>query len=495
MMKRFARSTSGAVAAMTVLLFPVLLGVAGLAVELGFWYTVKRAMQGAADSAVYEAALTYINGGQTVYVAHAQAVAGQNGWRDGVGGVTVAVNKPALNGYYAGDANAIEVLISRPQLPFMAWAVGYTQQTTIAAHSVILLTPKPGNDCVLALSNSASAIQFNGNGKNGASKLNATNCGVASDGSISFTGNSVQMTAQSVSVGTNSFSDCPGSQCVITSNPAQVSTNTTIPDPYTDRSFTTPPATPAAPKPCPAFNAANTKIFCGGTIDGSLNAGKLGFASDTQFVGALNLTGGSTTFGGNSAGTCSASPSVVYFIGGFNVSGQASAKLCPGIYYIEGGNFSVQGANPTVTGTGGITIILTTDPSAATPSYATANVAGNGTVTLTAPSSDTTITLPDGTSAVEKTAGLVFFQDPKAPLSANTGISFAGNGTTTLTGAIYSPTETVSISGNGISGNATTCTQVVSQFVVIAGNGNFTNGCVGDGTANFGGGSNAQLVE
>jgi hypothetical protein len=116
-------------------------------------------------------------------------------------------------------------------------------------------------------------------------------------------------------------------------------------------------------------------------------------------------------------------------------------------------------------------------------------------VTLTAPSSDTTITLPDGTSAVEKTAGLVFFQDPKAPLSANTGISFAGNGTTTLTGAIYSPTETVSISGNGISGNATTCTQVVSQFVVIAGNGNFTNGCVGDGTANFGGGSNAQLVE
>jgi len=59
-------------------------------------------MQGAADSAVYEAALTYINGGQTVYVAHAQAVAGQNGGRDGVGGVTVAVNKPPQAGSYAG---------------------------------------------------------------------------------------------------------------------------------------------------------------------------------------------------------------------------------------------------------------------------------------------------------------------------------------------------------------------------------------------------------
>jgi Flp pilus assembly protein TadG len=495
MMKRFALSTTGAFAAMTALLFPVLLGIAGLAIELGFWYTVKRAMQGAADSAVYEAALTYINGGQTVYVAHGQAVAGQNGWQDGVGGVSVAVNKPPQAGIHAGDKNAIEVLISRPQTPFMAWAVGYTQQTTIAAHAVVLLTPKPGNDCVLALNNGAGAITFNGNGKNGSSKITASNCGVASDGSISFSGNSVQLTAQSVSVGTSSFTGCPGSQCVITSNPAQVTTGTTIPDPYDGRSFTTPPATPATPKPCPALNAANTKIFCGGTIDGSINGGKLGFPSDTQFVGALGVTGGTTTFGGDSAGNCSASPSVLYFIGGLNVSGRATVKLCPGIYYIEGGTFSVQGANPTVTGTGGITIILTADPSAATPSYATANVAGNGTVTLTAPSGDTTVTLPNGTSAVEKTAGLVFFQDPKAPLSSTTGISFSGNGTTTLTGAIYSPTETVTIAGNGISGNATTCTQVVSQFVVVSGNGSFANGCVGDGTASFGSGSTAQLVE
>jgi Flp pilus assembly protein TadG len=496
MMKHFALSTSGAFAAMTALLFPVLLGVAGLGIELGFWYTVKRAMQGAADSAVYEAALTYIApGGQAVYVAHAQAVAGQNGWQDGVGGVTVAVNKPPQAGNHAGNNNAIEVLISRAQTPFMAWAVGYTQQATVAAHAVVLLTPKPGNDCVLALNTGAGAITFNGNGKNGSSKITASNCGVASDGSISFSGNSVQLTAKSVSVGTNSFNACPGSQCVITSSPAQVSTGTTIADPYASRSFTTPPATPGAPKPCPVFNAPNTKIFCGGTIDGSVNGGKLGFASDTQFVGALSVSGGTTTFGGDSAGNCSASPNVLYFIGGLNVSGQATVKLCPGIIYIEGGTFSVQGANPTVTGTGGVTIILTANPSAASPSYATADVAGNGTVTLTAPSGDTTITLPDGSSAIEKTAGLVFFQDPKAPTSSTTGISFSGNGTTTLTGAIYSPTETVTIAGNGISGNATTCTQVVSQFVVVSGNGSFQNGCVGDGTANFGSGNTAQLVE
>lgn len=494
MMNRFAQSTAGSVATMTALLFPVFLGVAGLALEIGFWQVVKRAMQGAADAAVYEAALTYINDGQAIYVAHAQAVAGQNGWKNGVGGVSVDVNKPPQNGSHAGNNNAIEVLISRAQAPFLAWAVGYTQQTTIAAHSVVLLTPTPGNDCVLALNSGAGAISFNGNGKSGNPKLNASNCGVASDGSINFTGNSVQMTAQSVSVGATS-TECPGSQCVITSNPAQVKTSTTVADPYSGRSFTTPPPTPATPKPCPALNAPNTKIFCGGTIDGSLSGGKLGFASDTQFVGALSVSGGTTTFGGDAAGNCPASPSVLYFIGGLNVSGQATVKLCPGIIYIEGGTFSVQGANPTVTGTGGVTIILTADPSAATPSYATANVAGNGTITLTAPSGDTTITLPKGTSTVEKTAGLVFFQDPKAPTSSTTGISFGGNGTTTLTGAIYSPTETVTIAGNGISGNATTCTQVVSQFVVISGNGDFQNGCTGDGTANFGGGNTAQLVE
>jgi len=36
MMKPFAHSISGAFVAMTALLFPVLLGIAGLAIELGF---------------------------------------------------------------------------------------------------------------------------------------------------------------------------------------------------------------------------------------------------------------------------------------------------------------------------------------------------------------------------------------------------------------------------------------------------------------------------
>lgn len=496
MLKRFTRSRSGAVATMTALIFPVLLGVAGLGIELGFWYTVKRSMQGAADGAAYEAALTFLNGGDTVYVAHGQAVAGQNGWQNGVGGVTVAVNKPPLNGSHAGNDNAIEVFISRPQSPFIAWIVGYSSQTTVAAHAVVLLSPNNGNDCVLALNSGPGAISFNGNGNgNNGPKLSAANCGVASDGGINFTGNSVQMTAQSVAVSAGSVG-CPGSQCVITSNPAQVTTRTATPDPYSGRSFTTPPPTPATPSPCPAFTAANTKIFCGGAPSGPLN-----FVSDTQFVGAFTVSGGTVTFGtaSTTSPTCPATPSVVYFIGGLSVTGQGKAIFCPGIYYIEGGTFSVQGANPIVTGPGGaaavVTIILTTDPSAATPSYATANVAGNGTVTLTAPSTSTTITLPNGTQAVENTAGLVFFQDPKAPLSSTQGISFAGNGTTTLTGAIYSPTETVTIAGNGISGNATTCTQVVSQFVVVSGNGSFSNGCVGDGTNNFGSGGTASLVE
>ena len=78
MLTRFARSATGAFATMTVLLFPVLIGFAGLGIELGFWYTVKRSMQGAADGAAYEAALTFLNGGDAAaFRSTSSALAGR----------------------------------------------------------------------------------------------------------------------------------------------------------------------------------------------------------------------------------------------------------------------------------------------------------------------------------------------------------------------------------------------------------------------------------
>src|SRR5215475_6953764 len=52
--------SAGAVAAVTAIVLPVLLGFASLGVEVGHWYLGMREMQGAADAAAISAAAQYI---------------------------------------------------------------------------------------------------------------------------------------------------------------------------------------------------------------------------------------------------------------------------------------------------------------------------------------------------------------------------------------------------------------------------------------------------
>src|ERR1043165_6866844 len=59
-MTRFAQSSSGAVAVMTALVMPLLLGFGSIGVEVGHWYLYEREMQGAADAAAISAASQYI---------------------------------------------------------------------------------------------------------------------------------------------------------------------------------------------------------------------------------------------------------------------------------------------------------------------------------------------------------------------------------------------------------------------------------------------------
>jgi hypothetical protein len=54
------RCTRGAIAAITALVLPVLLGFSSLGVEVGHWYLAQRQMQGAADAAAISAAARYI---------------------------------------------------------------------------------------------------------------------------------------------------------------------------------------------------------------------------------------------------------------------------------------------------------------------------------------------------------------------------------------------------------------------------------------------------
>src|SRR6516162_1212157 len=56
---RFFRDRQGAVAVAVAVLLPVLIGLAGIGVEVGLWFAVQRQNQSAADAAAISAALEY----------------------------------------------------------------------------------------------------------------------------------------------------------------------------------------------------------------------------------------------------------------------------------------------------------------------------------------------------------------------------------------------------------------------------------------------------
>ena len=333
MLRPFLANTDGALAAATALLMAVLLGMAGMGIEIGYWYTVKRSMQATADAAALSAAAAFSAGNTTGYATEADAVASQNGWggsfatNDACSSVTatkVCVNSPPKYGHFTSVSSAIEVVIARPQSSILAGAVGYTGTTVVRVHSVV--SPgKTGNGCLLALG-TGNSISINGNGN-----LTLSGCDADGHGNINFNGNHSAMSVRSFDIaGTVS---APG-QLTVT-GPAGTSNDANPPsDPYANsRSIGTKPAT------CVTWSGVNPippGAYCG-----------------------LNIT--------------------------------SSVTLSSGIFYIEGGSFSTGGSPGTTitSAAGGVTIVLTST-AAAPNTYATVNTGGNAVLNLTSLSTGST---------------------------------------------------------------------------------------------------------
>jgi Flp pilus assembly protein TadG len=115
------RDRRGVTAIIAAIGATVLLGFTGLAVDVAYWETTERAVQGAADQASLAAALKYEEGAsQDQIVAEGKAVAAKHGFVDGQNGVTVTVNWPPKSGAYTGDTTAVEVIIQTPMPTFFA---------------------------------------------------------------------------------------------------------------------------------------------------------------------------------------------------------------------------------------------------------------------------------------------------------------------------------------------------------------------------------------
>ena len=138
----------------------VLMGIAALAVDTGYWRYQQRLEQTAADAGAIAGAAELAYPAAADWNAAAQNDAAANGFTDDNGvTVSVAAISPPTSGTYAGNVNAVQVTVSRKQPAFFGAAFGIAPQW-IGATAVALLTSP--HTCVYALSGGAMAIQANG---------------------------------------------------------------------------------------------------------------------------------------------------------------------------------------------------------------------------------------------------------------------------------------------------------------------------------------------
>jgi putative Flp pilus-assembly TadE/G-like protein len=412
---------SGATAMIVGLGATMLVGFAGLGTEMGLWYFTHRSLQNAADSAAMsaEAALFYADGD---YIKEAKASAARYGFADGTNGVSVTVNKPPASGAYAGIGDAVEVIISEPQVRLFT-AIFSNSALTQTARAVAQVGSN-GNGCVVTLDKNAVVDLFG----NGNTSLNLTACDLYVNASacdaIDQSGNHTAITAENIYVVASPGCNGVNGNGDITGN--LIPHVAPINDPYAN-----------VPQP--------------GSHDPS--------CTNTSPTADHTYTGGTVTLSpGN-------------YCGGISVTGGASVHLNPGVYVIDGGSFSAGGnggnSSGTITGDG-VTIFLTGSGS----NYATVQIAGNGAVTITPPTSG-------------DTAGISLFQDRSAPgpscdvstTNCTPQNKIQGNGDA-ITGVAYFPNQSVGWGGNGNT-NSPACAQVVAFQLQTVGNAQFSNNCTG----------------
>ncbi len=219
---RFGACTAGAVAVISAIVLPVLLGFTSLGVEVGHWYLTQRVMQGAADAAAISAAAEYVadfptNPNATTYQTVGQSFASYNGF-------TIPTANVCLVSSTSNNCASVLALDVRP-IPAGCTASGttcivveITQDTATWLTTMASMEPKSGSpwvqaiptpilkarsvvsmlvttvtqttngaDCILALANASNAVTVEGGGDL------LAKCGVAIDGGIDQNANGIPL--------------------------------------------------------------------------------------------------------------------------------------------------------------------------------------------------------------------------------------------------------------------------------------------------------------
>ena len=405
---RFGNDTSGNFALTFALVSPILLGAAGLGIDVAHWELAHKNLQRAADSAAVSATIAYQSNTMADLNAQAAAIAASYNFTTS-NGSTVTANRPPHSGPYMTNSGAVEVVVTQPQ-PRMFSSLFGNDSVPETGRAVAVAGSKV---CVLALNSNASAAIS----AQGAVNVTAASCSVYSDSvsstSVNVGGSAVVSALQVGAVGTVS-----GQTNIVTTN-GIVNNGNVILDPYAGVAM-------------PNYSGCNSNYFSAKT-------------------------------------TMTIYPGV--YCGGFTLNASANVTMMPGIYFMDQGTFTINGA-ATLAGSG-VTIIFT---SSSGSNFTNAKIAGGANVSLTAPTSG-------------PTAGIVIFGDRSMPVG--TRFDLAGGTAQSFAGATYLPKGAISYAGGASGFNG--CSQVIGDTIGFTGGSNLAINCTGSGTKNIG--RAAQLLE
>jgi hypothetical protein len=434
-----------------------LIGAVALGAEAGSWYVTKTHAQTAADAAAYSGGLwlacsvtaSCTDPASQSLDYRGKEFAAQNGFCNANDtsypgslcvtslpkGTSQTVQIASLASWNGNNGNFVQANVSQTQPTYLAAVLGLstvTINTTAVAQVQIANAPA----CVLALTGS---ISFQGS-----PNINAPNCGMASNdpaaNALNFTGGGMTMNVGSLSA----VGGCTGAANFC--NTALINMPAPIPDPFSalDGALTT-------------MCGANptTPTTCGLPVCNNGNGANAMFVAYTT---ATPCTNDSLKISSNGAETLGP---------GGNTGCPATASSC--VYFISG-TLKITGT-PTISGTA--TFILLPG--------ATIDNQGNAAITITGPTSTSSIPLPAALNNSTDTAllqDMAFFAAPCS--SCSQAFKFGGNTNITLNGNIYAPTAALTFQGNPtitVSGS-TGCGQLVAASIAFNGNATFNNnGC------------------
>lgn len=449
-MNKLWRDNRGAVLVMLAITIPVLLGMAGLGVDAGMWYVVKRHNQTAADMAAVSGALE-VQGAEgygftgNIYpdlCAMAQQDAANNGFT--FTGFTcpttspgctnpasgqMCANYPPVLGPNAGNPNYVEVILAQQQATYFSSL--FLPNVNILNRAVAYVKTFD-QSCILALASTGPGVWAQG----GASSIiNTGSCAITADSSSANAFNFVGNPTITAGTLTTSGGITGGTNNVSLASPPMTGVAPTL-DPYASV-YTHTALQAGMPTTCTA---------------GPSGSGTFVYNTNVRFCGGLSI--------GNKQTVDFQPPASGYMI-----------------IWITDGDLSIKNGTlectTCVPGGAGITIILTKGTGANAVVGGVSMPGGNGTIdSLNAP-------------ATGPFTGLLIAQDAAGPFDNPGGnckvvapcSNFQGNTGATFDGIVYFPDTSLNFLGNPTIGS-NSCLLLVAYRVEVDGSASFNDaGC------------------